>query len=86
MGRSGVYQEKTEKKQELSPIATRISDMNMVTFLFVECAIIIMLSVSFNIFVWWTGDYKRKKWLFAWLTFINVIAIAGTIITYFIGK
>lgn len=48
----------------------------MVTFLFVECAIIIMLSVSFNIFVWWTGDYKRKKWLFAWLTFINVIAIA----------
>lgn len=86
MGRSGVYQEKTEKKQELSPIATRISDMNMVTFLFVECAIIIMLSVSFNIFVLWTGDYKRKKWLFAWLTFINVIAIAGTIITYFMGK
>ena len=85
MGRSGVYQEKTEKK-ELSPIATRISDMNMVTFLFVECAIIIILSVSFNIFVWWTGDYKRKKWLFAWLTFINVIAIAGTIITYFMGK
>ena len=33
----------------------------MVTFLFVECAIIIMLSVSFNIFVWWTGDYKRKS-------------------------
>ena len=58
----------------------------MVTFLFVECAIIIMLSVSFNIFVWWTEDYKRKKWLFAWLTFINVIAIAGTIITYFMGK
>ena len=58
----------------------------MVTFLFVECAIIIMLSVSFNIFVWWTGDYNRKKWLFAWLTFINVIAIAGTIITYFMGK
>ena len=45
MGRSGVYQEKTEKKQELSPIATRISDMNMVTFLFVECAIIIIFSV-----------------------------------------
>lgn len=60
--------------------------MNIVTFLFVECAIIIMLSVSFNIFVWWTGDYKRKKWLFAWLTFINVIAIVGTIITYFMGK
>ena len=86
MGCSGVYQEKTEKKQELSPIATRIIDMNMVTYLFVECAIIIMLSVSFNDFVWWTGDYKRKKWLFAWLTFINVIAIAGTIITYFMGK
>lgn len=47
-----------------------------------------LMSVTFNIYVFRTEEYKRKKFWFAWLTICNTIAVVGTIIVIFkyLGK
>lgn len=51
----------------------------------IEYIILVILSVSYNIYVWRTKKYKQKVKVFVLMTIYNVVLVIASIYMYYTG-